>query len=188
MSVALSKIDTAPERLPVVGHVPALIRQPMTFLQGLRAQGDLVRIFLGPHPVYVATSASVVRQVVVDHGSVFRRGRLFDKAKALVGNGLATSDGSFHRQQRRIMQPAFHRKRIAGYLDVMREQTLRLTDGWAAGHSMDLDKEMAELALTVTAKSLFRAELGQQAACASGTACGLRQARSSGPMWTVWRR
>ncbi|MFJ5531793.1 cytochrome P450 [Streptomyces sp. NPDC093261] len=43
-------------------------------------------------------------------------GRLDTRRGALLlDNGIALSEGAFHRRQRRILQPGFHRARIAGY-------------------------------------------------------------------------
>ena len=43
----------------------------------------------------------------------------------LLGDGLLTIDGDFHRRSRQIMLPAFHRERIAASIDVMIEETDR---------------------------------------------------------------
>ena len=44
----------------------------------------------------------------------------------MLGNGLLTSEGDFHLRQRRMMQPAFHRKRIAAYADIMVDEAARV--------------------------------------------------------------
>ena len=43
------------------------------------------------------------------------KGRGLERAKRLLGEGLLTSEGAIHLRQRRLMQPAFHRDRIAAY-------------------------------------------------------------------------
>jgi hypothetical protein len=55
MGVPLSSLPTAPGRLPVLGHVPALLRRPLEFVQSLHRYGDLVRIYFARLPVYVVT-------------------------------------------------------------------------------------------------------------------------------------
>ena len=40
-------------------------------------------------PVVVATSADTVNEVMVKHARAFKKGRLFERVRPLVGNGLA---------------------------------------------------------------------------------------------------
>ena len=52
--------------------------------------------------------------ITVSHASNFVwRDRHFRDLIGLLGDGLLTTDGDFHRRSRRIMLPAFHRERIA---------------------------------------------------------------------------
>lgn len=56
-------------------------------------------------------------------------------ARAVVGDGILTSEGKKHMRQRRLMQPAFHRERIAGYGQAMVRQAVELLEDWKAGKS-----------------------------------------------------
>ena len=51
----------------------------------------------------------------------------------LLGDGLLTIDGDFHRRSRRIMLPAFHRERIAAAPDAMEDEIDRALAPWRAG-------------------------------------------------------
>jgi cytochrome P450 len=64
----------------------------------------------------------MVRDLFVVSHSKFKKGRALQRAKALLGDGLLTSEGQFHLRQRRMIQPAFHRDRIAEYSTVMVEE------------------------------------------------------------------
>lgn len=159
MSTTRQPIPTAPYNMPLVGHIPALLYRPMSFLAETRGLGDIVRVRLGRRPWYLVNSPELIRRLVVTDGSKFERGRLFQKARSLVGNGLIVTEGSFHRRQRRIMQPAFHRERVASYVDAMRDQITKLVVAWEPGQLMAVDKEMTQLALTTSAKVLFSADM-----------------------------
>src|SRR5437588_6939224 len=132
----LRSIPEAPGRLPVLGHLVALARNPFQFLESLRAVGDIVRVDLANWPVYMLTTSKLVREALVTRSGSLARGRIYDRARVLFGNGLATSEGSFHRQRRRLVQPAFHHQRIAGYADAMRRHTAELTASWQPGQQM----------------------------------------------------
>ena len=67
-------------------------------------------LFLLNHP-------RLVKDVLVTNQRNFRKGRGLERAKRLLGEGLLTSEGAVHLRQRRLMQPAFHRDRIAAYAD-----------------------------------------------------------------------
>jgi cytochrome P450 len=138
-------------------------RDPIGFLQNLRSYGDIVTFYLGTRPVHQINSPELIRQVLVTGAHDFNRGEIFTKARQLFGDGLATADEPAHMRQRRVMQPAFHNDRIAGYVKVMRAQVQEIAESWTPGVPVMLDREMARLTLQVTAKALFRADLGQAA-------------------------
>ena len=97
----------------------SLLGRPFRFLSLLRAHGEVVRIYLGPLPMYLVTSPELAWQVLATQADGFDKGMIFDKLRPLSGNGLANSNGEFHRRQRRLVWPAFHRERIAGYVHTM---------------------------------------------------------------------
>lgn len=112
-------VPVVPGRLALFGHTMSLLGRPFRFLSSLRSHGEVVRIYLGPLPVYVVTSPELAWQVLATKADSFDKGMVFDKVRPLFGNGLANSNGDFYRRQRRLVQPAFHRKHIAGYVHTM---------------------------------------------------------------------
>ena len=50
-------------------------------------------------------------------------------AKELLGEGLLTSEGEFHKRQSRIIQPAFHRTMIESYAPAI-TGSAHTTDAW----------------------------------------------------------
>jgi cytochrome P450 len=152
-----------PGRLPLLGHTMSLLGRPFGFLSSLRSHGEVVRIYLGPLPVHVVTSPELAWHVLATNADSFDKGIIFDKLRPLSGNGLANSNGDFHRRQRRLMQPAFHRKRIAGYVQTMARTALDLVESWQPGEVVAVDKRMEDVALTIVGGTLFSAELGRDA-------------------------
>ena len=101
--------------------------------------------------------------------------------RELIGDGLLTLDGEAHRQQRRIVQPAFHKKRVESYAGVMVQHTEEMLKSWQVGKQIDMSHEMQTLTLGIVAKCLFNIDLatGQRAwgglqhdDCESGRATG----------------
>lgn len=72
-----------------------------------------------------------------------------------LGTGLLNQNGDKHRQQRRLMMPAFHRKRIENYADSMVSVARETTDQWKVGEQRDVLVEMRALTLRIASKALF---------------------------------
>nr|WP_279580349.1 cytochrome P450 [Fodinicola feengrottensis] len=125
---AATSAPVASGRVPLLGHGIQMLHHPLPFLQRQRDRGEVVKIFLGTRPAYVINSPELIHRVLVADADRFDRGRLFQKASALVGHGLATSDGPFHLRQRRIMQPAFGRLQVRTYATDMNAEVRRLVD------------------------------------------------------------
>jgi cytochrome P450 len=94
--------------------------------------------------------------VTVSHASNFIwRESHFRDLIGLLGDGLLTIDGEFHRRSRQIMLPAFHRERIAASIGVMIEETERALDRLAPGAQIDLYAWTRHLAMRIAMRALF---------------------------------
>lgn len=151
-------------------------RDPIGFMEGVAAGGDLSHVRLGPVDVYLASHPDLVREVLVERHRSFHKGRGLQEAKRVLGDGLLTSEGALHRRQRRLIQPIFHHERIASYGDAMVRHSDRAADAWLPGREVDVHREMARLTLAIVADSLFdtdvraaeAAEVGEALAVAVG--------------------
>jgi cyclooctatin synthase len=123
----------APGAWPGLGHVPALLRQPLRLLESLPEHGDLVEIRLGHRPAFVLCHPELARQVLTDFRTFDRTGPVYDKVRLAMGNGLATARSEDHRRQRLIMQPAFRREYLPGYAAVMRQEIAAAMSRWHDG-------------------------------------------------------
>ena len=153
----------APGRWPLLGHTPALLRRRLGFTEGLARHGDVVSIYLGPMRAWCVTSPDLVHRVLVTDAAAFEKGRMFDKFRDYVGNGLVLSSGSFHRRQRKLMRPAFDHARIAEYTAMMVRAADDLTATWTPGEVRQVDHDMQALATTIVGEALFTADLGAAA-------------------------
>jgi cytochrome P450 len=94
--------------------------------------------------------------MTVSHASNFIwRESHFRDLIGLLGDGLLTIDGEFHRRSRQIMLPAFHRERIAASIDVMIEETERALEQLAPDHVFDLYHWTRTLAMRIAMRALF---------------------------------
>ena len=148
----------------LVGVLPEFRKNPAEFHERMARQyGDIVFIPLGRQKIYSVGHPDAIRDVLVTHQNKFKKSRMLERARVLLGDGLLTSEGDHHRRQRRLVQPAFHRDRLAGYGAVMVERTAMLREQWKAGQSMDVLQEMMRLTLAIVAKTLFSTQVDSEA-------------------------
>ena len=142
----------------------ALARDPIGFLTRLaREHGDVAHFGMGSQRMLFVTGPELIREVLVTRQRSFHKGRGLERAKRLLGEGLLTSEDTFHLRQRRLVQPAFHRERVAGYGQVMADYAGRTGDRWRDGETLDVAEEMTRLTLAIVGKTLFDADVEGEA-------------------------
>jgi cytochrome P450 len=162
-----TKLPAGPKGLPLVGNVIQFQRDPLAFMRGTQRQfGNMARLHLGNETVVAFFRPEHVRYFLMEHPRNFIKPNLGAGAnlKAFLGDGLLTSDGDFHRQQRRLVQPAFHKKRVEGYANVMVQFTQEMLETWQAGTQLDMSQSMQQLTLRIILKSLFNIDSPAQVA------------------------
>ncbi|MEU2065262.1 cytochrome P450 [Streptomyces sp. NPDC013455] len=158
-----SSIPEAPGAWPVLGHLPALIRNPLGFLSSASDHGDLLRLRLGPTTVYLATHPDLVRTMLVSNATDFTRSKGAAGASRFIGPILVAVSGESHRRQRRMMQPGFQREQLKRYVVGMTAAARATADAWRPGQVVDVQKTAADLSLAMITKALFRSDLGATA-------------------------
>jgi cytochrome P450 len=151
----------------LLGSLPQMRRGGFTFMRELQQRyGDVVRFRIGPIEVHLVSSVSGIKHVLQDNYRNYVKSRAFEKVKALVGEGLLTSEGDFWLRQRRLAQPAFHKQRIEGFARTMTDETTRMLASWEVnaekGEPFDVSREMTALTLTIVTRTLFSSGLSQQ--------------------------
>jgi cytochrome P450 len=158
-------LPPGPRKLPYIGNLLLLRQDPLGFLQQLqRTYGNMATIYFGKNPAVVLFRPEHVRYVLVEHPRDFsNRGLLQDRNDGgFASEGLLTIDGEKHRQQRRAVQPAFHKKYVEGYASIIEQYTQELLKTWYPGDRLDMSRAMQELTLRIVSKCLFSIDLSSQ--------------------------
>ena len=142
---------------------PMLRRDRTEFLTMLAELGDITHFKMGPYVVYFVNHPDLVRDILTVNAHKFIKGRALQRTRTLLGRGLLTSEGDFHLRQRRMMQPSFHKNRIAEYARCMTSFADETSAEWQDGETRDIDKEMTRLTLRIVAKTLFASDVTQEA-------------------------
>ena len=158
-----------PKGHPVLGFIPELNQDALGFLLGLRRDyGDVVRFRIGPAPVYLVSHPDLVKGILQDNNTDYHKDIATDKIKTLLGLSLLTGEGEFWLKQRRLIQPLFHRQRIASFATTMTDATTRMLDKRWQGHAqrrepLDIAKEMMHLTLDIVGWTLFSTDVTKDA-------------------------
>ncbi len=153
-----------PRRDRLLRNLGAFRRDPIGYLTTLRErEGDFSAFYFGPQLAFLCLDPEGVKDVLVTSARKFRKGPMLQRARRLLGEGLLTSEGDFHRRQRRLSQPAFHRDRIHAYGQVMVEYAASARARFVPGEPFDVAEAMMRLTLAIVAKTLFDAEVEKDA-------------------------
>ena len=136
---------------------------PVFFRKTAARYGPIASSRMGRARFYYVSEPSAIEEVLVTAGRSYVKGRGTQRLERLLGKGLLTSNGALHLRQRRLVQPAFHRERIAGYAATMVQRAEAFADGVLAGETLAMDAAMSRLTLGIAAETLFGAEVDDQA-------------------------
>jgi cytochrome P450 len=156
-------LPPGPRPLPFFGNLPVFFLNPTGYFQRLqRTYGDLVTFYQYNQPVILLFRPEDVHYVLVEHPAAFRNLPAAAREDETTNEGLLTIDGEKHRQQRRAVQPAFHKKQIANYAAIMSRYTQELLDRWQVGETVNMSRAMRGLTLRIISKCLFSIDVVNQ--------------------------
>ena len=115
--------------------------------------------------VYVVRDPQYVQHVLRENWQNYTKGQAIKRVALLLGNGLMVSEGEFWKTQRRMIQPAFHRKAIGVLTKVITTSNLALLRKWEqAAHkevSVNVTSDVSRMVLEVVLISIFGANYEQ---------------------------
>ena len=141
----------------------AYLRDPPGFLRRLACYGDLVHFRFRGRDVYLVTNPDWIKQILTADAGNFVKGQAMQDSKRVLGEGLLTSEGEFHHRQRRLIQPAFHQKRVAALAEPMVDLTESVSAGWHDGQTLEMHVEMAQLTIRILADTLYSMDIQRDA-------------------------
>src|SRR5688572_18844578 len=117
----------------------------------------------------IVASPELARQVLVDRYARYQqKSKPYMVLRILMGNGLVTSEGEFWRGQRKLIQPAFHRRRLDALFAMMVERVTecvgRLGAAAVGGKAVDLAPLLSQLTLDIIARAMFSSDVQGAAA------------------------
>jgi cytochrome P450 len=142
---------------PSVRRTHRVIADPLgLLLEAYERYGPVFSLRVLTTRVVFMLGPAANHRILVTHASDFTwRDGAFADLIPLLGDGLLTIDGDFHRTARRIVLPAFHHERVAAALGAMEREIERAVAPWRAGDRIDVYAWARRLALRVALRALF---------------------------------
>ena len=143
-----------------------ILKNPLPFHHQIFTEiGDTFRltIGLGGQKVVFSRDAGFAEYVLQKNFKNYTKSPIqtVDLAKYL-GHGLLTAEGELWKKQRKLIQPAFHKKQLKGLLGSIREAILGELKKIETGEPMDIFPVFNDLAFQTVVKSLFSSAVGQR--------------------------
>jgi cytochrome P450 len=130
--------------------------------------GDVVRVPFAPGRWWFLLSRPEhAEHVLAANQDNYVKAFTYRPLRALVGNGLLTSEGERWRRHRRLVQPVFSRREVTGFGPQMTASARRLAGRWdrlAEGALVNVAREMSALTLEIVGLALFGTDLTGDAA------------------------
>src|SRR5919205_1596709 len=165
MSSKITKYPPGPSYKIPGKLIRQFVHDPIKTLSTISQKyGDISYFKLGPKQhVYLINNPDYIEKVLIYDHRNFKKGKRLQTAKAVLGEGLVTSEGDLHNRQRRLIQPIFHPKQIITYSNIMTDYAIRMTNRWKDGDIVDVSEQMMQLTLGIICKSVLNYDIESEA-------------------------
>jgi cytochrome P450 len=162
------------------GSVLAMREDPLAYMETCqRRYGRLVRVRM-PWPiraVYQVSCPELATQILVTDADRYAKSRVQrGLVEVVLGQGLFLAEGEAWKSQRRIVQPAFRRAKVASYIDTMVDCADAMATDWPAEGQREVLSDCVRFTLQVAARTLFGARLERDVARACAAMAAVDEA------------
>lgn len=144
----------------LLGHISEFQKDALGFITRVaKDYGDVASYRLGNMNLIAINHPDGVQRVLQENNRNYVKGDYYNKIRAVAGEGLIASEGTHWLRQRRMMQPHFHRQRIAGFAEVMTRRTQEMLERWErnglVNKPINFAQEMTDLTMSIITESMF---------------------------------
>jgi len=112
---------------------------------------------------YVVNHPDAIKRVLLTNHRNYTKGVGTDQIAILLGRGIMTSEGALWQRQRRMLQPAFHRRIIDRFGSLIGGVTAGYAERWLAlarsGEPINITEAASELTLDINLSAIFGTDL-----------------------------
>ena len=156
----MPKIPPGPKGRFLLGELKEIRKDILAYLKmNVREYPGISRVKVS-HYYYINLSDPAYIEHVFLHHNIYIKGRDNRNLAFLLGKGLLTNSGEFWLNQRRLIQPLFHRQRLQGFFDSMASITFKKAQTWEANtRQLDMHNEMMQLTLQIVSATLMSSDV-----------------------------
>lgn len=145
---------------PLAGNLPDFTRDRPGLLERMACEDDVCGMHFGPFPALLFNKPEHVQSILVEHAYDFDKGLAIHHVfRPVIGDGIFSSEGDFHRLQRKLMSPPFQPRHIADYANIMGHYGEHIQQSWSDGAAIDANRQMTNLTMSIIGKALFDADV-----------------------------
>jgi cytochrome P450 len=145
---------------PLVGNLFEFRKDRLGLLRRLARQGDVCGMHFGPFPGILFNKPEHIHNILVQHAYDFDKGlAVHNTFRPVIGDGIFSSEGDFHRHQRKIMSPPFQPRHIVSYAETMGYYGEQIQQTWPDNSVIDINQQMTNLTMSIIGKALFDADV-----------------------------
>jgi cytochrome P450 len=145
---------------PFVGNLLEFRKDRLSLLRRLACEGDVCGMHFGPFPGILFNKPEHVHSILVQHAYDFDKGlAVHNTFRPVIGDGIFSSEGDFHRHQRKIMSPPFQPRHIVSYADIMGYYGEQIQQTWLDNSVIDINQQMTNITMSIIGKALFDADV-----------------------------
>ncbi|MEO2064014.1 MAG: cytochrome P450 [Christiangramia sp.] len=140
-------------------HSLEILKNPLPFHhQNFEQKGDTFRLNIGPgKSVIFSRDPALAEYVLQKNQKNYSKTEIQTKDLAkYIGRGLLTAEGEHWKRQRKLIQPAFHKKQLAQLLGSVQQAIQQELRRIEPGKSIDIFPIFNDLAFQTVVKSLFK--------------------------------
>ncbi len=151
--------------LPIIGETLSLLLDPQFIEKRYKQYGSIFKSHILGRPTVYMIGPEAVEFVLSSHMDHFSwREGWPNNFKELLGESLFLQDGEEHRQNRRLMMPAFHGPALARYITTMESITQGYLQKWEQKQEFSWFQEFKQLTFDIASQLLVGASPGSEVA------------------------
>ncbi|MRH88602.1 cytochrome P450 [Nocardia sp. SYP-A9097] len=149
------KPPLVPNAKPLIGHALDIWQDPLKFFSAAARTAPLSRIKIGWKDACLISNHELLYQILVTDAKKYDKGIQYERARAMLGDGVLLAEGDLHFRQRRLMQPMFNKPSVNDYIDAMHTYSTAMVESWRDKEVVELYPEFYRLATRVVIDTLF---------------------------------
>jgi cytochrome P450 len=156
------------------GFFPEFRQDSLGFLLRCHSYGDVVKLPMGRMAellfrqpglaMYLLNNPADVKHVLVANQHNYTKNPVPPAEARVFGRGVLHTEGKTHHHQRRLFLPFFHGDHVTAYTGLITEKAAALAASWHDGATVDIEREMTRLTLSIIWRLLFGQDVSSDAA------------------------